>query len=352
MSVERAVPSITRAVGLFFERTMYSIHKFGYETIIERDFLQYCGSPVSALLFNPSYQWFVYEKYAIAYFSYKNTLISIGGLLADTANKPKILKYFLDFCNENKLNYMFLHFASEDIDFLNKEGVLVNQLGASFVIDYKKYSMQGKRFQQIRNKINKAKSKDIQVSEIKNQASYLKVKNQLRIINNEWLNNKDAKLLKNIVIDFESIELGCDLHKIFVATHEEKIIAYIIYSKNFGTYDGWFHNLSRNTQDSPNGVMQLINKTAMETFGDFAYLSFGFTPLVDVTSKIKIKRSNIFNTIIKFLENRGGVVYPAKSQRQYKMSWRPQIIEPEYIAFPNKKALISLYTLLKSTNSI
>ena len=331
---------------------MYSIHRFDYNTIIERGFLQYCKSPVSSLLFNENYYWFVFGTSALAYFKHKNTLISVGGLLAKEIDKRILLKNFIKFCREEKYEYVFLHFPLEDGILLNKEDMLVNQLGSSFVINNKDYKMEGKRFQQIRNKINKTKKKNVTVSMIETQSEFLKVKNQLNNINSEWIISKKSKLLKNLVTDFDLIDLDTGLHKLFVANIEKDIVAYIIYSRNFGFYNGWFHNLSRNSMDAPNGVMQLINKTAMEVLDDFNYLSFGFTPLVDINNKISTKKSIILNSILKYLESKGGVVYPAKSQRQYKMSWRPQIIEFEYIGFKKGKALSSIYTILKSTSSI
>ena len=100
--------------------------------------------------------------------------------------------------------------------------------------------------------------------------------------------------------------------------------------------------------------MQLINQTALDAFTQegCSYLHFGFTPLVEMDRDVAFTGSPAFAKIARWMAHKGGVVYPAASQRQYKMSWRPQLITTEYIGFPKGKALKALWSVLRSTNSI
>ncbi len=331
---------------------MFSIRSLHTNELIGTELLDLCGSSVSPLLFEKNLTWFISDKSAIAFFQYKNTLISVGGILASQNDKEQTLKDFLKYCKDKKYQYLFLHFPKEDIPVFENNSLLINQLGASYTIDIKNYSLEGKKFQQLRNKINKAKKSGVSVERIDEQANFEILKPRLKEINKSWLKGKKAKHLTNLVTDFETLNLDSGLHKLYTANKENEVIAYIIYSKNFGKFKGWFHNITRKAPDTQDGVMQLINQKALNELEDLDYLNFGFTPLVELQPNLNFNSSPTFHKIMKFMESKGGVVYPARSQRQYKMSWRPQIIDYEYIAFPQGKAIKSLLTLLRSTNSI
>ncbi len=271
---------------------MYSLHTFGTKKIVSSNFVDQCSSPVAALLFNSNYKWFVYENSAIVFFKYNNTLISVGGILSSLKNKTVILDKFLEFCKKNDLSYIFIHFDSTDAAIFNSRGLLVNQIGSSYIIDCADYSMAGKPFQQLRNKINKAKKKNVAITKIQTDEELQNIMSQIDFINSCWIKNKGDKPLKNVVGNVNDIKLVGGLSNIYVAIDSnDKIIAYVVYSRNFGKYDGWFYNLSRNLDDIPNGTMQAINSFAMKDLAPFKYLSFGYTPLTDINSNTKFRKS-------------------------------------------------------------
>lgn len=271
--------------------------------------------------------------------------------MAKPQDKQVLFIKYLDWCKQNNYKPLFLHFPDSDIELFNEFGFKVNQIGACYGIDMNQYSMAGKKFQQLRYKINKAKSKNIIVEEIHSQKEFHETKPKLIEINDSWLKKKKAKPIHIMVTDFDSIRLDVSSNRLFVARFDGEIISYILYSKTFGDDSGWFHNLSRHKKGAPDGSMQLITKTFMEDMaGKTAYLHFGFTPLVEMGQE-KAIGSNGFKRIAEYLSAKGGVVYPARSQRQYKMSWRPTYISPEYFAY-NCGALSALLSLLFATNSI
>ncbi|WP_353171059.1 DUF2156 domain-containing protein [Acinetobacter rudis] len=332
--------------------TMFSIKSLNTDEILETRLLHLCRSSISPLLFENNFKWFISKKSAIVFFQYKNTLVSVGGILADLEDKLETLKAFLSYCRGNNYAYIFLHFPHEDIRFLEKSSLVINQLGASFTVDYKNYSMEGRRFQQLRHKINKAIKSGVIIEKIKSQQDFDIIKPNLEIINNYWIKKKKTKYLRHLITNFSTVNIDTNLHKLYIAKKDDKILAYIIYSKSFGKYTGWFHNITRKDPSSQDGVMQQINQYAMHDLEELDYLNFGFTPLVELQNKLNFNSSCFFHLIMKYLEKKGGIVYPAQSQRQYKMSWRPQIIDYEYIAFAKGRALKSLLTLLLATNSI
>lgn len=317
--------------------------------------LAHSKNSLSCLLLNNEVNWFTNTHGAIGFFKYKNMNMCIGGILSSEENKQILLTEFLNFNKREKSLPIFLHFAETDINLLKKYNFSVNQLGASYSLSLEDYNIDGKNFQQLRNKINKAKKKGIIVKEIGSQIEFDALKPQLEFINALWLKNKGGSALSKLVIDFNSIELISGEHRLFIASLEDNVLAYIVYTRTYGKTLGWFHNLSRKIPDAPNGIMQLINQTAINQFkkdNDSTFLHFGFTPLVEFVDTQKINDSVVFYKIAKWLASKGGGIYPAASQRQYKVSWRPSIIKPELIAFPKGQTFKTLWLILRATNSI
>lgn len=316
---------------------------------------QYARHHLSVLLLNPGVKLFSLAgtNSSIGFSQHKKCIISLGGLMGDEQHRERLIIEFLEWCKDKKYKPMFLHFQRSDAVLFNRHGCKTNQVGACYSIDLNKYSMAGKKFQQLRYKMNKAEKRGVQVREILDNNEFETLKPILLDINQSWQAKKKAKPIRIMVTNFDSISLSEGDHRLFIATYEEDVISYILYSRTYGNDSGWFHNLSRYRKDAPDGSMQLINKFFLQSFDneeDKKYLHFGFTPLVDMGNEVG-GGSTGFTKIAEFLSKKGGVVYPARSQRQYKMSWRPTHIEPEYFSY-SSGALPAIINLLMATNSI
>lgn len=311
--------------------------------------------PLACLLNNPGIRFHQTSPgYKIGYFSSGNADICIGGLIAPAAEKQRLLDSYLADVRIRKANPVFVHFPKEDAPVLNARGFCVNQLGASYTIYLPDYDMSGKRFQQLRNKIHRAVKAGVTIQEIKTRAEFVDILPSLQRINKSWLAEKGSKPLKGLVTDFESLSMPHSQHRLVAAFWKNQAVAYVLYTRTYGAQPGWFHDLSRKIPDVPDGVMQLINSETLKSFqaDSEIYLHFGFTPLVEMDAPEIFKCSRMFGKVSRWMARHGGVVYPAASQRQYKMSWRPQNIEHEYIAFAEGKAMKALWSVLKATNSI
>lgn len=323
--------------------------------------------PLAVLLLNPGVRFFRPDSGdgVIGYIVHGRAHVCIGGLIAAVEYKQALLRAWLDWVERAAGFPIFVHVTRHDVDVLHAAGLQINQIGASFTIDMSTYDMQGRPFQQLRNKISKARKAGVRVSEVESEDDYLRLRPRLREIDALWLKSKAAKVLRHLVTDPDCIQVPSPRRRLFVAEQDQRVLAYVVYTRVEGERRGWFHDLSRKIPDAQNGIMQAINATALDRFksaytsaendSDYRYLHFGFTPLTEMydrTHRLAALGSTGFAAIARFLAERGGVVYPARSQRQYKMSWRPQIIEPELIAFPKGKALASLWALLRATDSL
>ncbi|WP_252179940.1 DUF2156 domain-containing protein [Endozoicomonas sp. 4G] len=323
----------------------------------------YGKHPLSPLLYNRDIRLFFPEEPeqgCLGYFVHQKIRFVIGGLLCAPERKPALLDAWLTRVKRQGKITVFLHADPEDYRLLAERGYYINRIGSSYSIDLRKYSLAGKRFQQLRNKVNKSRKAGVTVRLIDNRDDFFAILPEMKRINSEWLADKKTKLLKHLVTGFSGIRIPSSRYRLLVAEREGQLLGYIVYSRVLSAQSGWFHDLSRKRTDTPNGVMQAINVEAMEIIRrseeeNADWLHFGFTPLADIPDPDSVSKelqSPVFASVVGILARHGGVVYPARTQRQYKMGWRPQQIEPEYFAFPKGKAMKSLWGLLRATNSL
>jgi lysylphosphatidylglycerol synthetase-like protein (DUF2156 family) len=276
-------------------------------------------------------------------------LLCIGGIVAGERPASAILKEFCDWCDVKRVKARFVHFTRDEAILLEKQGYRIEQIGASYEMAYEKAELTGSKFRQVRRKLSNAQRAGISVEEITNLARFNEVKPQLAEINAQWLREKRAKPLRHLVYAFDLISPSMD-ERVFVAWHNGVIIAYLVFSRVLRDNEQcWFHNLSRRRTGCVDGTMQAMVAAFLATSPP-GVLNFGFTPLVEMQAS-EFQHSRVFASLARWLSDRGGLVYPARAQRQYKISWAPQTIIPEYFAY-RENTLIAALGLLRTTNSI
>ena len=305
---------------------------------------------LSCLLLNPAAIIFQTEpNCGVGYTIHKRVVIVIGGIMAPTELIEKTGGIFLAWCTRKKLTPLFVHLSQNDRNFLIRRGFRINQIGASYSLSFNKFTATGKKYRQVRRKLNNALRSGVTAAEITTQSEFHNIRDQLVAINKNWLKGKKAKKIRILVSEFDNLSFPSDEHKLFIARHGGKITSYIVFSRTYGKEAGWFHNLSRRNTGCVDGTMQLMVTKFLETLENET-LHFGFTPLVEMNSNT-INGSHSFSKIARFLSNRGGVVYPARAQRQYKVSWNPNQVKLEYFSYKGL-VLPRVLNLLVLTNSL
>ncbi|AOY82441.1 DUF2156 domain-containing protein [Moorena producens JHB] len=313
---------------------------------------------LSILAANPDNEIFTAtnERGKVAYKIQGDYIFIIGGILTKKANKIEVYREFNSFAQAKNKRIVAIYLTLDELEIFKQHDYSINQIGSSYSIDIKQFSFTGKKYAAMRNKINKARRKGLIVKEVTNQNEFLSIRDRLDEIDAEWLSAKGGKALAFMVTDRSIVHFPSESYRLFVASSQDKVIAYVLYTRSYGEYKGWIHDLSRQTKDAPMGTLPLINIEAIEKFtqAEEEHLNFGFTPLADLSEEFAIegKKSRLFSSISRFLQKHGDAIYPSKGQRQYKMSWRPNIIKPEYIAFQGGFQIGALLAFLKITNSL
>lgn len=274
-------------------------------------------------------------------------LVQFGGPVGD----PRLLRRFTDFARDAGRKVVAIQVQAHDVPVYEEAGYTVNQIGASYAVDLARFTLRGKRFVRLRNKIARATRSGVLVKEV-DQADW---HDRMRALDRAWLaaKGKHAKELEFLVGEYGGAYQP--LRRLFVATVGGDLVGYVSYSPAYGSRPGWLHDLSRRLPDGPPGVMETINATAIDVFRSegAAWLHFGFTPFTGLSDDhATATRSGWFAWLVRQLAARGAAVYPAATQLAYKHKWAPHAVIPEYVAFQGNASLYGFLQVFRAANAL
>lgn len=277
--------------------------------------------------------------------------IQFGGPFAAPEDRAELLSAFLGHARRAGRRVLALQLQRADAALYAEAGLTVNQIGASYAVSLDEFTLRGKRFVRLRNKISRASRSGLEIAEV----PAAQVRDQVESIDALWLADKGRHVKELRFLIGEIGGSGQHERKLFLGTIDGQPAGYISYSPVFGSRPGWLHDLSRRLPTAPPGVMEAINFHACQQFkaGGDQWLHFGFTPFTGLDDTCEAAtRSRIVKWVVDFLAEHGDFVYPSASQLEYKLKWEPQTVLPEYMAYEKPFRPSLLWALLKVTNSI
>jgi lysylphosphatidylglycerol synthetase-like protein (DUF2156 family) len=220
----------------------------------------------------------------------------------------------------------------DQVGLFRRHGLAACQLGTSYAIDLRGFTLAGGPRLKLRNKIARARRAGVAVVELGRDRPLSSADwRAVERVSRAWLGAKGAAEL-----DFLVGELGAPGdrdRRVFLAEQEGRAVGFITYVPACGARPGWLHDLTRRLPQAPPGVLELVNATAAFRFaGEGArFLHFGLTPFVVDEHEPDADSATVARAIR--LLGRHALVYPARSQADYKRKWGPDVIEREWIAF-------------------
>lgn len=277
--------------------------------------------------------------------------VQFGGPFAPDESYGRLLDGFLEFAAREGRQVVSVQLQERDARLYVQRGFTVNQIGASYAVDLENFSLQGTRFMQLRNKISRAFRNGLTVVE----ADYEEWKDAVEAIDRMWLPLKgaDAKQLEYLVGQCGG---PAQKHRRLLFGLVDGVPAgYILYSPVYGSRPGWMHDLSRRRPDLSPGVMEAVNKTAIDTFTaeGARWLHFGFTPFTGLDENVEMPGSSkAFAWFMHFLWEHGKDVYPASTQLAYKRKWNQSLVLPEYVAFQGPSGVNAFVHIFRAAGAL
>jgi lysylphosphatidylglycerol synthetase-like protein (DUF2156 family) len=287
----------------------------------------------------------------VIYRSTSRHLVQFGGPFAPRETYPDLLDAFRRYAAERGLPIVAVQLQERDAQIYAANDFTVNQIGASYAVDLDGFTLGGTKFMQLRNKISRALRNGLTIAE----ATCDDYAGAMRAVDQVWLPSKGdhARQLEFLVGQYGG---AMQKHRrLFVGLIDGELVGYVSYSPVYGSRPGWMHDLSRRRPDNSPGIMEAINKAAIDTFAAerVPWLHFGFTPFTTLRDDWELPgHSRAFNWFMHVLWEHGAAVYPAATQLAYKSKWAPGLVIPEYVAFQGPVSLTGFAHIFRACGAI
>lgn len=277
-------------------------------------------------------------------------LVQFGGPFAPKEARARLLRAFVDLAASQGREIVVIQLQRADAAEYLDAGFTVNQIGGSYALRLDTFSLRGTAFVRLRNKIARAVRSGLTIGEVSLDDWHTAITE----LDAGWLGAKGgARPLEFLVGEYGGRYQH--LRRLFVGTHGDRLTGYISYSPVYGSRPGWMHDLSRRRPDSPPGVMEAINKAAIETFQSegVPWLHFGYTPFSALSPEHELPGySRAFSWLMSDLWTNGGHIYPAQTQFAYKEKWQQDVVLPEYVAFQHGASIPALVHVFRACNAV
>jgi len=316
-------------------------------TVLER----YADNPSAFLALNQGNEYYTHPDFEgfVCYRPYGRRWIQFGGPFTDPKSRKELQSRFLEHAHRSGRRIVGVQLQLADAELCAELGLTVNQIGASYAVDLTDFSLRGKRFVRLRNKISRALRSGLEIAEVDAD----KFVDDINGIDARWLREKGRHTKE---LTFLIGEIGGPwqpLRKLFMGQIDGVAIGYVSYVPVYGSRPGWLHDLSRRVPDCPPGVMEALNSHAIKQVSQLgaSWLHFGFTPFTGLDDGHQLpSASRAADRMVRLIADHGDLVYPAKSQLEYKSKWCPTVALPEYFAFDGGISPRSLWSVVKVTN--
>jgi lysylphosphatidylglycerol synthetase-like protein (DUF2156 family) len=284
-------------------------------------------------------------------------LFALGGPVCADEDRERMLTALLAEADSDRRRITAVQLPRAAAELHARHGFTVNQFGASFSIDLAGYGLGGQRMVKVRNMVNRARREGVTVTEVTaGERNSPDVAAALDAVDRAWLRDKGRHVKELDFLIGERGGPGAPHRRLFTARHAGRTVGYVSYSPVFGERPGWLYDLTRRLPDAPPGTVELVFATALRRFQDedCAWLHLGFTPFVQLRRDACAfgPTSGGLRRCLELLAAKGQAIYPAATQESFKLKWRPQLIEPEYLAFQGGVTPAAVWRLMRLTHAV
>src|SRR6185503_13601706 len=119
-------------------------------------------------------------------------------------------------------------------------GFRVEQLGSSYAVALEKFSLGGKHFVSLRNKISRARRSGVVVAEVGVDVEPSPdLAGRVDAVDATWLRSKGAHVKELAFMVGERGGPAAPMRRLFVARQGEQVLGYISFSPAYGREGGW-----------------------------------------------------------------------------------------------------------------
>jgi lysylphosphatidylglycerol synthetase-like protein (DUF2156 family) len=282
-------------------------------------------------------------------------LVQVGGAIAPKEARPQLIAAFSRHAAARGLRVVAVQLQRRDALEHRQAGFTVNQLGSSYALPLERFTLRGKPFVSLRNKISRARRAGVEIE----HTSVLELDPATRValaaLDAEWLRTKGRFVRP---LEFLVGELGgraAPLRRLALARVAGHVVGYVSLSPVYGSRPGWLHDLSRRSAAAPPGTMELLVSSCLDRClaEEVGWWHFGFTPFSGLDPAAELPgASPLVTRLVRLLAEHGERIYPAGSQSAYKRKWGELERLPDYISFDRGPSPAAVLRVMRVTNLI
>ncbi len=284
----------------------------------------------------------------------RSRLQVLGPIAADIEARLVVQRAFLAQARAQRRLSVAIQLQAHDVPIFEELGYRVTQVGSSWALPTDRYTLAGKPFVSVRNKISRARRAGLRVEHTTYGQVTRTTRDQLSAIDRAWLGGKGphAKPLRFLV--GEHAGPGEAARRLCLALDSAgDPVGYLSLSRVDGGRPGWLHDLSRRDLAAPPGTMELlVHESIQQAIADGApWWHFGFTPFSELRAQWQPPSSSpLAAALVAWIAEHGDRVYPASTQVAYKRKWGGVEPTPEYIAFFGDPRPRAVWDLARAAN--
>ena len=199
------------------------------------------------------------KRSAVAYRVVNGIALTCTGPFGDPTEWESDLKEFSSFCAKQSLIPVFYSVHRGQRDFLLKSGWHSIEVGGEMVVDPRSWKTTGKKWQDIRTAINKAKREGITDVYSSFADAPFDVREQIEDISDEWTSGKALPEMKFTLGGVEELR-DPRVKLLYAIDADGRVLGVTSWMPTWrdGRLVGWTLDFMRHRTDSPNGIMEFL----------------------------------------------------------------------------------------------
>ena len=280
---------------------------------------------------------------AIAYRLLHSIALTTTGPFGDPDEYADDLDEFTRFCNAHSWSPVFYSVHKPQRDLLAARGWSTLTVGTEMVVTPSLWQTKGKKWQDIRTAINKAKRDNItDVLTTFNDASW-DVQSQIVDISEQWAELKALPEMKFTLGGLDELR-DPRMAILYAVDDQGKVLAVTSWMPTYrqGQVIGWTLDFMRHRTDSPNGIMEFLIARMAERLrdqGTVEFMSLSAAPLAGMDSSED--RTAFLQHALHMVADLMEPAYGFRSLFFFKKKFQPSE-HPVYICYPDPAQLAQI----------
>lgn len=280
---------------------------------------------------------------AIAYRVSYGIALTVTGPFGDPDEYEDDLRAFADFCTQRSLTPVFYSVHAEQRDELVSAGWNALDVGTEMVIDPAAWQTRGKKWQDVRTAINKAKRDGITDVLATFKESPFSVQTQIREISAQWAGEK---ALPEMGFTLGGVDELVDprVKLLYAVDADGKVLGVTSWLPTYenGKVVGWTLDFMRHRTDSVNGIMEFLIARMSERLrdeGEVRFMSLSAAPLAGMSGEGHEQgESAVLDHVLQMVADIMEPAYGFHSLFRFKLKFHPDEAKV-YICYPDPAKL-------------